>query len=60
VTDEGKASLSDLFQGRSQLLIYHLVLGRLGLVGIAEDFGSVPNARNDQVNEHNGIDDHFV
>jgi predicted dithiol-disulfide oxidoreductase (DUF899 family) len=26
-TDEGKASLADLFKGRSQLLIYHLMLG---------------------------------
>jgi predicted dithiol-disulfide oxidoreductase (DUF899 family) len=26
-TDEGKASLSDLFRGRSQLLIYHLMFG---------------------------------
>jgi predicted dithiol-disulfide oxidoreductase (DUF899 family) len=26
-TDEGKASLSDLFGGRSQLLIYHLMFG---------------------------------
>jgi peroxiredoxin len=27
VTDEGKASLSDLFRGRSQILIYHLMFG---------------------------------
>src|SRR5580658_5996157 len=26
-TDEGKASLADLFQGRSQLLIYHFMFG---------------------------------
>lgn len=26
-TDEGKASLADLFQGRSQLLVYHLMFG---------------------------------
>jgi predicted dithiol-disulfide oxidoreductase (DUF899 family) len=26
-TDEGKASLADLFKGRSQLLIYHLMFG---------------------------------
>ncbi|HXW16417.1 MAG TPA: DUF899 family protein, partial [Terriglobia bacterium] len=26
-TDEGEASLSDLFRGRSQLLIYHLMFG---------------------------------
>src|SRR5262245_51929205 len=26
-TDEGKASLGDLFQGRSQLLVYHFMLG---------------------------------
>jgi len=26
-TDEGKASLADLFKGRSQLLIYHFMLG---------------------------------
>ena len=26
-TDEGKASLSDLFRGRSQLLVYHLMFG---------------------------------
>ena len=26
-TDEGKAALSDLFRGRSQLLIYHLMFG---------------------------------
>jgi predicted dithiol-disulfide oxidoreductase (DUF899 family) len=26
-TDEGKASLADLFKGRSQLLVYHLMLG---------------------------------
>src|SRR5262249_18243948 len=26
-TDAGKASLADLFQGRSQLLIYHFMLG---------------------------------
>ena len=26
-TDEGKASLSDLFQGRSQLLVYHFMFG---------------------------------
>jgi predicted dithiol-disulfide oxidoreductase (DUF899 family) len=26
-TDEGKASLADLFQGRSQLLVYHFMLG---------------------------------
>jgi predicted dithiol-disulfide oxidoreductase (DUF899 family) len=26
-TDEGKASLADLFRGRSQLLIYHFMLG---------------------------------
>jgi len=26
-TDEGRASLSDLFRGRSQLLIYHLMFG---------------------------------
>jgi predicted dithiol-disulfide oxidoreductase (DUF899 family) len=26
-TDEGKATLADLFQGRSQLLVYHFMLG---------------------------------
>src|SRR5260370_2356245 len=26
-TDEGKASLADLFQGRSQLLAYHFIFG---------------------------------
>ena len=26
-TDEGKASLSELFRGRSQLLVYHLMFG---------------------------------
>src|ERR671914_1632376 len=26
-TDEGKASLADLFKGRSQLLIYHFMFG---------------------------------
>src|SRR5687768_16647780 len=26
-TDEGSASLADLFQGRSQLLVYHFMLG---------------------------------
>src|SRR5437660_568880 len=26
-TDEGRASLADLFQGRSQLLIYHFMFG---------------------------------
>src|SRR5438132_450428 len=26
-TDEGKASLADLFQGRSQLLVYHFMFG---------------------------------
>src|SRR5216683_4137978 len=26
-TDEGSASLADLFQGRSQLLIYHFMFG---------------------------------
>src|SRR5205814_8744983 len=26
-TDEGKASLGDLFRGRSQLLIYHFMFG---------------------------------
>jgi predicted dithiol-disulfide oxidoreductase (DUF899 family) len=26
-TDEGKASLADLFQGRSQLMVYHLMFG---------------------------------
>src|SRR5260370_2499864 len=26
-TDEGKASLADLFEGRSQLLIYHFMFG---------------------------------
>src|SRR5262249_45757666 len=26
-TDEGEASLSDLFRGRSQLLVYHLMFG---------------------------------
>jgi predicted dithiol-disulfide oxidoreductase (DUF899 family) len=26
-TDEGKASLSELFQGRSQLMVYHLMFG---------------------------------
>ena len=26
-TDDGKASLADLFQGRSQLLVYHFMLG---------------------------------
>ena len=26
-TDEGRASLADLFQGRSQLLVYHLMFG---------------------------------
>src|SRR3954464_13820200 len=26
-TDEGKASLSDLFRGRSQLLVYHFMFG---------------------------------
>src|SRR5260370_14190634 len=26
-TDEGKASLTDLFQGRSQLLVYHFMFG---------------------------------
>src|SRR5947199_9061227 len=26
-TDEGKASLPDLFQGRSQLLVYHFMFG---------------------------------
>jgi predicted dithiol-disulfide oxidoreductase (DUF899 family) len=26
-TDEGRASLADLFQGRSQLLVYHFMLG---------------------------------
>ncbi len=27
-TDEGKASLADLFRGRSQLLVYHFMFGR--------------------------------
>src|SRR5215469_13582684 len=26
-TDEGKASLADLFRGRSQLLVYHMMFG---------------------------------
>jgi predicted dithiol-disulfide oxidoreductase (DUF899 family) len=26
-TDEGSASLADLFQGRSQLLVYHFMFG---------------------------------
>src|SRR6185437_14407844 len=26
-TDQGKASLGDLFQGRSQLMVYHLMFG---------------------------------
>src|SRR5215210_6793844 len=26
-TDEGRASLADLFRGRSQLLVYHFMLG---------------------------------
>ena len=26
-TDEGKASLADLFRGRSQLLVYHFMFG---------------------------------
>jgi predicted dithiol-disulfide oxidoreductase (DUF899 family) len=26
-TDEGKASLADLFKGRSQLLVYHFMFG---------------------------------
>ena len=26
-TDEGKASLADLFRGRSQMLVYHMMFG---------------------------------
>src|SRR6201993_2215821 len=30
-TDEGKASLADLFRGRSQLLVYHFMFGLNGI-----------------------------
>ena len=39
-TDEGKASLADLFRGRSQLLIYHFMTvtaGRLQTVAVASN-----------------------
>ncbi len=49
-TDEGTASLADLFQGRSQLLIYHFMLGPDYTAGcpscsaIADGFaGSIPH-----------------
>src|SRR5258708_16106796 len=32
-TDEGKASLANLFRGRSQLLVYHFMLGRAYTAG---------------------------
>ena len=46
-TDEGTASLADLFQGRSQLLIYHLMFGEdwevacPGCSSVAEGLGGV-------------------
>src|SRR5260221_6038647 len=46
-TDEGKASLADLFQGRSQLLVYHFMFGpdyKAGCVScsaIADGFNGV-------------------
>src|SRR5947208_13393211 len=56
-TDEGSASLADLFRGRSQLLIYHLMFGPEYTAGacpvcttIADGFsGSVPHLENHDV-----------
>src|SRR5712692_6669487 len=49
-TDEGSASLADLFQGRSQLLVYHFMFGPDYTAGcpscsaIADGFaGSIPH-----------------
>src|SRR5258708_35921875 len=55
-TDEGTASLADLFRGRSQLLIYHFMFGPDYTAGcptcsaIADDFnGSVVHLANHDV-----------
>src|ERR1700716_2710737 len=46
-TDEGKASLADLFRGRSQLLVYHFMFGPAYKVGcpscsaIADGFNGI-------------------
>src|ERR1700750_1559291 len=54
-TGEGKASLADLFRGRSQLLVYHFMLGPDYTAGcpscsaIADGFnGSVNNAHHQE------------
>jgi predicted dithiol-disulfide oxidoreductase (DUF899 family) len=55
-TDQGKASLADLFQGRSQLLVYHFMFGpdfKAGCIScsaIADGFnGIVPHIANHDV-----------
>src|ERR671923_484766 len=55
-TDEGSASLADLFQGRSQLLVYHFMFGPEYTAGcpacsaIADGFdGFVPHLENHDV-----------
>src|ERR1700730_3517083 len=55
-TDHGKASLADLFQGRSQLLVYHFMFGpdfKAGCIScsaIADGFnGIVPHIANSHV-----------
>src|SRR5918999_1550404 len=55
-TDEGSVSLTDLFQGRSQLLVYHFMFGPDYTAGcpscsaIADGFnGSVPHLANHDV-----------
>jgi len=47
-TDEGKASLADLFRGRSQLLVYHFMFGprvHRRLPGVLGDRGRLQRLR---------------
>jgi predicted dithiol-disulfide oxidoreductase (DUF899 family) len=43
-TDEGSASLADLFQGRSQLLVHHFMLGQPGDDQIAAGLAAAKRA----------------
>ena len=46
-TDEGRASLAELFRGRSQLLVYHFMFGPdyTGVCNMFDDCGRVQRIR---------------
>src|ERR1044071_12594 len=51
-TDKGKASLKDLFQGRSQLMIYHIMFG--------EEYTGACPVCSSIADGFNGITDHLA